>query len=286
MAIETMDPREYAIKPSGTSLEETVEHYFPLMRAIGSILGKLNVLPMMEEPADSGHFVTTGNFSLRIPVGGFLITGTNVDKAHLCAQDLLYVEAVHYDSAEYLIAGHAKPSRETLIHDQIYAQRPDVNVILHVHDQMALKYMKTRQTTEPIFFATLEQARSVTRALGNAQYVTLPQHGQFIVGKNIQEALDVAAVYHSEALSRTPVRRMGRAGVVSAMVASFAFVVYASAGTPKSLQDCSRSIDADSITYTCPTARDVDVREWVGEQEIRHVDNTYSYTLYSGPMSP
>ncbi|MEK6868386.1 MAG: class II aldolase/adducin family protein, partial [Nanoarchaeota archaeon] len=115
----------------------------------------------------------------------------------------------------YAMAGTVRPSREVLVHEQIYSAFPDTNVILHTHDTIALQSAwRTQQTPRPIFFATWEEARKVVEAFKGEKYVTLPEHGQFVMGKNIDEALQEAERFHWTAVDDDPVQTFKHGGMV------------------------------------------------------------------------
>jgi methylthioribulose-1-phosphate dehydratase len=70
---------------------------------------------------------TSGNFSVR-GGGQIFITPSGLDKGQLVPADLL--EA---DLEGGVLAGHGKPSAETVLHTVIYRERTTARAILHVH---------------------------------------------------------------------------------------------------------------------------------------------------------
>ena len=288
---ETRDPRAYRLERSGideATLDAFFELYHPEMQRIGRVLSSLGVLPLQEEPKGSGKLSTTGNFSLRAAHGieGFVITGSAVDKCDLEEEGLAYVEHVDYDAGVMAVAGIPKPSREVLIHDQIYREFPWVNAVLHTHDELALRYDKrSRRTKEPIFFAHQEDARKVVAALRDANYVTLPEHGQFAIGESVDEALDLVKDHHLQAYRRTPLVRVVDYAVGTAMVGQAALVLaWVVAGIAFEFRaEEKRSDSSGTITYVL--SRPVDeksLNSWEGERQIRRPDGKWEVTYWAG----
>ncbi len=251
----TLDPREYRIETASIediTFRELVEGKYSGMQRIGFRLSQLDALPLMEEPKGSGRKVTTGNYSVRVQEGGFLVTGSGVDKTNLLPDGILYVEDIDYNTGIYFTKGTVRPSRETLIHDMIYRTRPDINVVLHTHDRIALKYGRSRSTQRPIFFANAEEAEQVVETLGDNSYVSLPTHGQFIVGRNIEDALFTAERYNCEAMQRTPASRFIGAALATAMAASFALMIGAGVADYLRFRDCKSDGNAGESVEICP----------------------------------
>lgn len=167
--IESMDPRKYSVQPATIDqkfLEDLRTEYLERMQRIGKRLANINALPIMEEPKGSGQKVTAGNYSMRVlGTNSFFITGNGVNKKELSLDGMVYIQRVNYEEVSYAMTGAIRPSREVLVHEQIYNAFPETNIILHTHDALALQSAwRTEQTTQPIFFATLEEAREVVGA--------------------------------------------------------------------------------------------------------------------------
>ena len=75
---------------------------------------------------------TAGNLSHRLPDGAIAITRSGVHKGRLTPADILVVDA---DGIPHEPA--ARPSAETLLHCQLYAQFPDAQAVLHGHSVAA-----------------------------------------------------------------------------------------------------------------------------------------------------
>ncbi|GEM_PF-5665236 len=280
--IENLDPREFEMRPSSLD-EKTVEailhRNYQIMRDIGRELGSLGVLPVQREPSLFGRLATTGNYSMRINPG-FLVTGSGADKTRLNKSDLIFVEDIDYEHGIFFARGNARPSRETLIHDQIYRNFPDINVVLHTHDTLALNYNPENITENPIFFADAQEAREVVDRLQETPYVTLRKHGQFVMGETIEEALSTVREYHTLALDE---RTRFRTGLRSLAVAAGAVLFLGSAFEKAQFGDCAYRDNLNgTVTYTCPDKHPIPLKSWEGESAIRNPDGTYDHTLWVG----
>jgi methylthioribulose-1-phosphate dehydratase len=76
---------------------------------------------------------TSGNFSVRLPSGGVLITPSGADKGTLHAEQLLELDADGRPLREGVT-----PSAETGLHLARYRADPHVGAILHVHSTRAV----------------------------------------------------------------------------------------------------------------------------------------------------
>lgn len=282
------DPRTYELKKSAidvVTVSTFFDAYYPEMRRIAAALSSLGVLPLMEEPKGSGILATTGNYSMRT-IDGFFITGSSVDKCNIQRDGLVYVEKIDYDTGSMTIAGNVKPSREVLIHDQIYSAFPEVNVVLHTHDELALRYdTSSPRTKNPIFFATLGEARQVVDALHELNYVTLPEHGQFAVGKDVDNALDEVINHHHDAKSRTPMERIVRAGIglsyaaagtllISGVLAEIAFECRA--------EQKQLNPDGTATYVLSKLCNEKSIHAWEGEGQVLRPDGKHEVTFWVG----
>ena len=97
---------------------------------------------------------------------------------------------------------------ETVLHTEIYAQRPDVGVVIHGHPPYATAFGATNARLEllthdavlfadgvPVFDETAElitereQARAVASALGARRAVVLANHGVVVADKDVRWAV-------------------------------------------------------------------------------------------------
>jgi len=268
MKIE-LDPRNYKIEQASLDERTIIDMSYPELLRSGRVLDKIDALPFMEEPKGSGNFSTTGNFSVKV-ARGFLITGSGTDKVNLEKENLVYVENIDYYSGILFASGNVRPSREVLIHDQIYRTNPNVGAVIHTHDKTALKYGRSIKTREPIFFANLREAEEVASALSFDNYVTLPMHGQFVTGRDINEALELAVEKHRVAVMRTPIGIVAKFGFVSLVAATMLAIPASLIAEHYHFRDCERRevLGSGTRTYTCPAQVSCgDLKYWEGESE-------------------
>lgn len=176
--------------------------FLPIFQQIGATLARIGALPLQEEPPKSGRLVTTGNISVRHPKGGFFITGSGVNKVSPEAKDILHVDRIDHDQRRIVCTGTGPASRETLIHAAIYDRHPSTRVVLHTHDHLALRenWRGLPVTDEAVFFANQKQAEEVARRIEAwRQTIHLKNHGQFIIGDSVEEAVGRARINHGHA---------------------------------------------------------------------------------------
>lgn len=204
MDVQTLDPRQYALKPASidqADFDALVNLHFPALQQLGERLATLGVLPI-EYDQTSATYRTTGNYGIRAGKGlkGFLITGSNVNKHNLHRENLLYVERINYDTATIFCHGKVQPSKEVLIHDQTYRVGPELGTIAHIHDTTALHLTTVPTTERKIICAHYQDARKVADFLRKNEYLILKDHGQVIVGCNTTALIDAAVRRHVEAV--------------------------------------------------------------------------------------
>jgi L-fuculose-phosphate aldolase len=147
--------------------------------------------------------VTSGNVSRRTPTG-FLITPTGLSYDRLTTQDLVPMEM------DGTSTGDRRPSSEWRFHLDIYAQRPEINAIVHTHSLAATSlaclgrgippfhYMVAVAGGEDIrcspyaTFGTAELSRHALTALVDRQACLLGHHGVIAIGANLTQALTIA----------------------------------------------------------------------------------------------
>lgn len=126
-------------------------------------------------------------------------------------------DIVVLDAAGRVVYGRRKPSVEFHLHLAILNARPDLGAVLHTHPLYSSVFGVLHEEIPAISedFAQLigerapcsvyalpgteELARNVVAALGSGMVVLLPNHGAVCVGKNLAEAMNVAAVLEKTA---------------------------------------------------------------------------------------
>lgn len=276
-----LDPREYVAKPAAieaSRFEILRGEIFPRFQEIGAKLARIKALPLQEEPPGSGNFVTSGNFSILAEEGGFFITGSGVNKERPKPQDILYVERINYESGEIFLAGGAKHSRETLIHDLIYRSFPDARAVIHSHDKVALLYDRSPTTVEQIFFANAREAEEVIELLKKSSYVHLRNHGQFLRADSVTEAIRASVQHHRNAVRRLIFNRIREVAPPLAFAGGLALAVgTVSYKWHQKFGDCQlQNNNNGTQSYLCPTIRDCGpLKSWEGEKEGFRIDDQY-----------
>lgn len=143
---------------------------------------------------------TSGNLSARIDQE-FLITPSGISYDDMMPDDI-----VTMDLNGEIIAGTLKPSGEWRIHKAIYADRSEINAVVHVHSPYATGIACTRQDI-PAFhymmavaggdsircakyatFGTEELSNNALEALADRKACLLANHGMIALGEDIQSA--------------------------------------------------------------------------------------------------
>lgn len=151
-------------------------------------------------------FGTEGNISMRVPGSNqMLITPGKTRKATLTEDDLMLVA---FDGG--LIEGPNKPSSGTPLHGETYKRRPDVYAAIHTHSLFSTSVAVARGRILPIhdYLVTMiggtvttapwDPFREVTEAvatildhLGDKRAVLLSNHGLYVVGSSLDQAMEV-----------------------------------------------------------------------------------------------
>ena len=145
---------------------------------------------------------SSGNASVRVE-GGALVTPTALSYADMAPEDVVFVDA--RDTPH----GPRRPSSEWPFHRAIYADRPDVGAIVHLHSPAATA-LSTLRRGIPAFhymvalaggpircspyalFGSEALAEHAVQALRGRTAALLGNHGQIALGSNLAEALELA----------------------------------------------------------------------------------------------
>jgi L-fuculose-phosphate aldolase len=146
---------------------------------------------------------TSGNVSLRTRAG-FLITPTGLSYDRLTAQDLVPM------AMDGTSTGDRQPSSEWRFHLDIYAQRSEINAIVHTHSLAATSLACLERGIPPFHymvaiaggenircspyatFGTAELSHHALTALIDRRACLLGHHGVIAIGANLTEALAIA----------------------------------------------------------------------------------------------
>ena len=136
-----------------------------------------------------------GNLSFRTRLG-FIISGTGVALNALTLETVAEVTGVVYglNRTSVYIKGQVVPSRESILHSQIYEECSGVNAIFHVHDSLLMS--QAEKLDIPVTSAEKEagsqelakEAVNLLKSNKDARYFVLKNHGVIALGTTIDEA--------------------------------------------------------------------------------------------------
>ena len=148
---------------------------------------------------------STGNLSLRASAGGFWITPTGMPAEELGADDF-----VHLADDGQVLAGDWAPSSEWPFHRAVYAARPDLAAVVHMHSPHATALACLRRPL-PAFhymvavaggvdvpctpyhlFGTEALSQAVAAAFAQRQACLMANHGLVAGGSTLAQAMKVA----------------------------------------------------------------------------------------------
>lgn len=160
----------------------------------------------------------TGSFSIRDKSTGYiLITPSQVSRDILTPKDICILDL---DGKEIEVQKDMKPSREKLIHLEIYKNKKNVLAVMYTHSLYATVFAVANKVIPPIVSdsrhyggyiyvapyekaQTIELAKSVIEPLSKNDACLLERHGVVIVSENIDDVLtkaryveDVAEIYY------------------------------------------------------------------------------------------
>jgi L-fuculose-phosphate aldolase len=145
-----------------------------------------------------------GNISVRLNRNFLLITPSGVYKSAMSPDDLLVIDM---DGKVESARNGVHPTSETLMHLQVYRQRPEINAVIHAHPPfstaltiagkpfpveyipevlIALEDVPTAAYATP---GTLGMANSIHDLIRGHACILLSHHGSLTVGGSLEEAL-------------------------------------------------------------------------------------------------
>ncbi len=139
-------------------------------------------------PKENGGY--GGNMSFRND-RGFVITAGGVDAGKMDPQKFVQVLKCNIDTGKVFAEGLMEPSSETMMHYIIYRDKPSVNAVIHVHDNIVLENaeelnIKTTPKAHP--YGTPELAYEIEKTIGHEKYIAIKDHGVIAIGKSLWEA--------------------------------------------------------------------------------------------------
>lgn len=167
---------------------------------------------------------TYGTFSVRTGDGGFLITPTGADRAHLDRGDLVYVRVGKREPPRDRRG--LRPSRAVRLHERIYNEHPGINSIILAQSPSAMAYavtgtkLDTRTIPEsyvmlrdiPIvpFGDQFRDGAEISKLLAPDTPILLLENDSILVtGRSLFETFDRLEVCEFSARSLTQSRSLG-----------------------------------------------------------------------------
>lgn len=147
--------------------------------------------------------VSSGNVSARFG-SGFLVTPSGVPSVEVRPEQVVFVDM------DGRFSGGLRPSSEWRFHRDLYAARPEMGAVVHVHSPFAVSiaclrrsippfnYMiaaaggKTIPCAEYATFGTQALSDHILAAMGGLRACLMANHGQVAVGRDLAQALAVA----------------------------------------------------------------------------------------------
>jgi len=151
-------------------------------------------------------FGSTGNISVRLSDGGWLMTPTNASLGRLDPANLS-----KFDSAGRLVSG-GKPTKEAFLHFCMYKERSDARAVVHLHSTHSvavslLADVDPRDALPPLtayfvmrvghlplapYFPPGDEslAKAVGALAGEHHAVLLANHGPVVAGANLDAAVN------------------------------------------------------------------------------------------------
>ncbi len=145
---------------------------------------------------------STGNLSVRLKGGKFLVTPTRRNKIFLRKEDLLVV-----NKEGRVVEGEGKPTSEISMHLSIYERRPDISAIVHAHPPYTVALSMVDFRLDYPFLpeaiplkigiapystpGTREVPESILSILPQCRVIILERHGAVALGKDLFEAFDL-----------------------------------------------------------------------------------------------
>ncbi len=144
-----------------------------------------------------------GNISVRRGTG-FIISAAGAELCNMQNEDFIQVLDVEIEERCIVVAGRSKPSSESFLHNAVYKCRPEINAIIHGHDELVLKYhsdLHLPVTAKEQPHGTLELMNEVINVINSHEYIVLKNHGFLALGETLDRAGHLALREHEAAVS-------------------------------------------------------------------------------------
>lgn len=231
--------------------------------------------PMLSEPAARQQIVDIcrrlyekdliaagdGNVSVKLDGERVLVTPSGFHKGFMKPDDLIIT-----DLQGRRLKGQHKPSSEFLMHQQCYAERPDIHAVVHAHPPMTVALALAGVTLSqcvlsetclligPILTApystptTDEVPRVLQPYLRQANAVVLDRHGALTMGRTLDEAWHrMEAIEHAAKITQAA-RALGPVSPLSGKEVEKLQALAQSLGIPRPPDPCT-------LCNACPSGR-------------------------------
>jgi len=134
-----------------------------------------------------------GNLSMRT-FGGFLIKGAGAHMTKLKPEEVSFVYSV--DEEKYAAkAKGATPSSESFLHHYIYKEYPEINLVLHFHDDYLMEKARHLPTIGPYPYGSHDLARDAAKA--KASVIRVIEHGFVVKARTPEELFNTLTALRS-----------------------------------------------------------------------------------------
>ena len=138
---------------------------------------------------------SAGNLSFRTK-NGFIITATGVALKAAERENLVEVLKVEMEKEQIVVyvRGKEVPSKESVLHSEIYGLRPEINAVFHIHDLLVveladeLKILCTEGEQPRGSYELVTEVNRLLRLTPDANYIVLRNHGIISMGETLEEA--------------------------------------------------------------------------------------------------
>lgn len=152
-----------------------------------------------------------GNVSVRWAGDSFIISGTQTGgNPWLTPRDYCLVDAWDFTRNRVSASGPIRPSSEALTHAALYAARPDVRCVLHIHSPELWRWsddLSIPRTAPDILYGTVAMAQAIhdLARLTSEHLICMGGHedGLIAFGHDVEETALYLVSQFTRALSRT-----------------------------------------------------------------------------------
>ncbi len=147
-----------------------------------------------------------GNISVRHGTG-FIISAAGAELCNMQNEDFIQVLDVEIEERCIVVAGRSKPSSESFLHNAVYKCRPEINAVIHGHDDLVLENLKDLHlpvTANERPHGTLELMNEVLNVINGHEYIVMKNHGFLALGERLDLAGHLALRKHEAAGTGLP----------------------------------------------------------------------------------